>query len=894
MHLKFKKVTDGLMKDYLEGNTSVVALDSFQIGNNLRRLKKLMLKFVAEKKFNFDLVPHVEKLNVKIRGIGLDEKLKNIREYVQMIGGGVEFIGHLSKTFSVKFNAPTNPPPPQDPVSWYATWFNAQWVSSPVGVADRFNVSSETWFSKMRFEKHDYSVMERTAHISYLIQDYVETLLHAIGIGWRPRVSNILQVILQGLKGTLTWGMGDSTDEGWVNAYKWLGAGWFDYSISTLFTWFFSWFENPLKLNGTNFVSFLQRFAFDWGEYNFYLNYAHLARELVLCSMTLENTNSDNVGTTENHEKVLGLANLFGDVGIWIGATFTGRDEYGFADGAIMGYWGLSFLTSMTLPLFALIITRVKSGSSPRAAMYGHILGQGFLMGATKWWMYQFIMWDGSTDDGRYGGFTGYPNRETSPYLLPYPAGVEHGCVQGNLGLVSHNTPGNQVYSFDYTHDFRDWVCAVRAGVVTNIRDNIQDRDRRFRANRVEIQHTGFLVPGHDVRQRGEDIRTTAQYLHGSYFGARHAFALYGIPFNFIRQSGNRPAAPVRQGQIVMLAADTGNSAFNHLHINLTAAGARTLPWVYRNVEGDGVCRSNRFYTSANPLEPIRATPTNPIYHPDKANGNASAATANTITLRNLTSGAQNASSPIGNWYEGSFILVTWTTPGGVQRNNIRRITAYNGETFVATVDRDWDEIPTGATINYRIGSGNRARQDPDPGPAFNHEKSFAFWGPYNFPPTNREVYDAARAAATFPDGGRVYRWARVARFSREIRGDVQNHTGNTVTLENVPETDIPPADMTNRFIVIVRGGNIVAYKSITAYDRGNRRATVNSSWGFALTINDDYRIGGKSFGNATADERRQNSFYTPDTNPATNSPTNFADASPPVTYLTYHINWPI
>jgi hypothetical protein len=76
----------------------------------------------------------------------------------------------------------------------------------------------------------------------------------------------------------------------------------------------------------------------------------------------------------------------------------------------------------------------------------------------------------------------------------------------------------------------------------------------------------------------------------------------------------------VQQGQRIMLANSTGNSAYNHLHVHilgrstLTGAGAYGIPFVYRNVEhtisngiwkgifypSDGRPRSMTFYTSTN------------------------------------------------------------------------------------------------------------------------------------------------------------------------------------------------------------------------------------------------------------------------------------------------------
>jgi hypothetical protein len=79
------------------------------------------------------------------------------------------------------------------------------------------------------------------------------------------------------------------------------------------------------------------------------------------------------------------------------------------------------------------------------------------------------------------------------------------------------------------------------------------------------------------------------------------------------------PATPVQpvavlQGQVIMQADDTGRSAYNHLHIhikpnvgpagNVPIRGQFTIPFVFQDIDGEGVPKSMDFYESNNPLVP--------------------------------------------------------------------------------------------------------------------------------------------------------------------------------------------------------------------------------------------------------------------------------------------------
>ena len=122
----------------------------------------------------------------------------------------------------------------------------------------------------------------------------------------------------------------------------------------------------------------------------------------------------------------------------------------------------------------------------------------------------------------------------------------------------------------------------------------------------------------HDLDQGGSVVLTYAQYGHGATNGVRDAFALRGILPNKIIGTA------VKQGQVVMLAGDTGVSFHNHLHLHVLGAVAGTpaplpgtqqvvnrgsltpytLPFVFREVHhvlsADGPCKHLTWYESDN------------------------------------------------------------------------------------------------------------------------------------------------------------------------------------------------------------------------------------------------------------------------------------------------------
>ncbi len=279
--------------------------------------------------------------------------------------------------------------------------------------------------------------------------------------------------------------------------------------------------------------------------------------------------------------------------------------------------------------------------------------------------------------------FNGYAPASTSPYRLPYAAGTVSFIGQAHQGFFSHMRYGQtvQVYAYDFAHDFQDEILCVRDGVVVDYFDWITDDiDPNFNQLMAAVQEacgltatptaaqinaaavaglpcllvpgqSGAPIPGvagsgdvgvgggggvnqfqftwnfitvrhtavdnaHDLDQGGGVVTTFAQYGHGAKGGVRAAFLARGV------QPRNIIGTVVRQGDVLMLAGDTGTSFHNHLHLHVLPQGTPaqatqppplnagnlppyTLPFVFREARHvlgrDGPLRHLTWYTSENP-----------------------------------------------------------------------------------------------------------------------------------------------------------------------------------------------------------------------------------------------------------------------------------------------------
>ena len=160
-----------------------------------------------------------------------------------------------------------------------------------------------------------------------------------------------------------------------------------------------------------------------------------------------------------------------------------------------------------------------------------------------------------------------YPDPATSPYRLPWPAGVERVCAQGNRGVVSHYE-GRGEFSWDFAMPVGSPVCAAREGVVERVVQHHTARGRDQPNNAVVVRHADG---------------TAAHYLH-------------------LRREGSRVAVGqrVRRGEVIAESGNVGRSMFPHLHFHVTGPDGNTLPVSFGELSRDGVPRMLRRYRSGN------------------------------------------------------------------------------------------------------------------------------------------------------------------------------------------------------------------------------------------------------------------------------------------------------
>jgi hypothetical protein len=156
-------------------------------------------------------------------------------------------------------------------------------------------------------------------------------------------------------------------------------------------------------------------------------------------------------------------------------------------------HWGglvgsvLGFLTWFLFPY----IVRICLGGSGRYAQPHHwkwpVITGSIVYGF--WGLAWLILWlvlRGSINVGTY------PNRATSPYVLPFPGGESAWVIQGNNSSLNHN--GVEEHSWDFRLRCGTPVLASRDGVVTDVVENNSGYGSGRPNNLVEVTHTDGTI----------------------------------------------------------------------------------------------------------------------------------------------------------------------------------------------------------------------------------------------------------------------------------------------------------------------------------------------------------------------------------------------------------------
>jgi murein DD-endopeptidase MepM/ murein hydrolase activator NlpD len=114
----------------------------------------------------------------------------------------------------------------------------------------------------------------------------------------------------------------------------------------------------------------------------------------------------------------------------------------------------------------------------------------------------------------------GYPAQESSPYVLPWPAGSEFTVLTGNCRDDVSTHSGDRRYAYDFRMPVGSLITAARAGTVVVVVDGYSDSDHEFgHENIVFVTHgdgtlslyfhlrqSGALVGVGDVVRQGDPI----------------------------------------------------------------------------------------------------------------------------------------------------------------------------------------------------------------------------------------------------------------------------------------------------------------------------------------------------------------------------------------------------
>src|SRR5690606_8707195 len=138
-------------------------------------------------------------------------------------------------------------------------------------------------------------------------------------------------------------------------------------------------------------------------------------------------------------------------------------------------------------------------------------------------WLVAWLVLRGDIDESLY------PNRTSSPFLLPWPGGESAWVIQGNASSFNHDA--RERFSWDFRRSCGTPELAARAGTVTDVVDTNSGRGAN---NLIAVDH-------------GDG--TTARYLHIATGSAKVT-----------------PGTAVAQGDQLAEVGSVGNSMTGHIH----------------------------------------------------------------------------------------------------------------------------------------------------------------------------------------------------------------------------------------------------------------------------------------------------------------------------------------
>src|SRR5579884_152565 len=423
---------------------------------------------------------------------------------------------------------------PSDPIAWYASWVAGNVVRFPSDTGQSTNLFDNQYLLGFTYKRISRETMEKIAYHTAWLAPVIELVLfHATSMEKGDITNNLVQLLY------------DGTDAGLIifKKYK-LHWGWGWLPLLT-----FPWI-GPTAESGGRSCWWWHDIA-DAVENLMYRRWCWEMREALLSVLTLLNYDdaafqqilSTRSNQVEKDATTLASNPYYFDgtiiAIIEIGSLFLFgfyRDRGAFYLDTGVSIFSLppiqqavsiGWLWPMAMTIVGYVIARPLSGQPLFSSSGLHVfavffrerlLGKysfadgasgfwavarcvfGFLLYPLEYLIYRFVFTTGDTDGGTLAldtqgndapkKFLGYPDPSTSPYLIPW-VDSQRMCVQGNLGIVSHNAHDGtgQVYAVDIEMAEGQDIVASRAGIIVNIRDTIATGDHSDGWNFVEIMH---------------------------------------------------------------------------------------------------------------------------------------------------------------------------------------------------------------------------------------------------------------------------------------------------------------------------------------------------------------------------------------------------------------------
>jgi hypothetical protein len=521
---------------------------------------------------------------------------------------------------------------------WYASWI----TSDDVRGDDPANDPSLRQYT---FDTITPASLEKTAFISNIVALGLAALFNLLtGLSYGQfaktglqAATGVLGIVLQAVldfdMNDLPWyvkgvgpfaGIGPLGGQGPIGAIP-IGTAvlanfegrWFDGAL-----YFFRFLYNLVQLGGgasfTQFMNIVQydRFRDAVLSVMTHLNYQSTLAEPLPGDLDRRPLNREKIKGTTVFTMMMGgglvhaalLPHNFFSVGFGETNTFgESRHPFGtFFSALVWGALGISIVSFFTFGTIAACIPPVEPDAGDAALAWLEGFGNSMLSAFQFWYLFT----DGNTDNGKTGylpdesrgnkvAFPGYPDRGSTPYLLPYERGIgQQQCVQGNHGIWSHNSTRNIPldFAYDFSMSSGTEVLSMRAGTIFTATDTPASDE----GVKVVIRHltTDANRAKFDFDQTGHTVVTYATYLHGVAGSVAAAFG-GSVP---------APGTAVPQGRVIMKCGSTGDAAFSLVHVDIrpeisNAPGNYTIPFTFRD-EGvksdDGVPKSLNYYTSDN------------------------------------------------------------------------------------------------------------------------------------------------------------------------------------------------------------------------------------------------------------------------------------------------------